>query len=313
MDDSPREAPRRSTVEFVIVTGLSGAGKSETIHCFEDLGFFCVDNLPPALIPKFAELCAHSEGKVARAAVVIDVRGGAFLGGGFAEGANRGVRGPRAPLAAALTNLQRLGCDYRILFLTASDEALVRRYKVTRRRHPLAAEGRSLLDSIREERALLGALKEQAHKVIDTSDLPVQQLKRELGSLFTGRGAGEMVVTVVSFGYKFGVPLDADVVFDLRFLPNPHYVEELRPLSGSDERVRDFVLASAGAREFLGHLFSFLDFSLPRYAQEGKAYLTIALGCTGGRHRSVALAAEVAAHLAAQGHRVLVEHRDLGK
>jgi len=297
MDNSPRETRMRSGVEFVIVTGLSGAGKSETIHCFEDLGFFCVDNLPPALIPKFAELCAHSDGKVSRAAVVIDVRGGAFFD----------------DLAAALTELRRLGCDYRILFLAASDEALVRRYKETRRRHPLAAEGRTLLESIRAERALLGALKEQAHKVIDTSDLPVQQLKSELASLFTGRGAGEMVVTVISFGYKFGVPLDADVVFDLRFLPNPHYVEELRLLAGSDERVRDFVLASAGAREFLDYLFSFLDFALPRYAQEGKAYLTIALGCTGGRHRSVALVSEVADHLAARGYRVLVEHRDLGK
>jgi len=297
MDDNRREARKRSGVEFVVVTGLSGAGKSETIHCFEDLGFFCVDNLPPALIPKFAELCAHSKGKVSQAAVVIDVRGGAFFD----------------DLAASLAELERLGCDYRILFLAASDEALVRRYKETRRRHPLGGEGRTLLESIRKERALLGGLKEQAHKVIDTSDLPAQQLKSEIASLFTGGSAGEMVITVISFGYKFGVPLDADVVFDLRFLPNPHYIEELRPLSGSEERVRDFVLASPGAREFLDHLFAFLDFALPRYGQEGKAYLTIALGCTGGRHRSVALASEVADHLNARAHRVLVEHRDLEK
>jgi UPF0042 nucleotide-binding protein len=297
MNNSAREKPKRSALELLIVTGQSGAGKSEAIHCFEDLGFFCVDNLPPALIPKFAELCMHSEGKVSRAAVVVDARGGAFFD----------------DLAASLAEVERLGCDYRIVFLAASDEALVRRYKVTRRRHPLANDNRTLLDSIRAERELLGAVKEEAHKVIDTSSLPVQQLKSEVASLFTTRAAGGMVVTVVSFGYKFGVPLDADVVFDLRFLPNPHYVEELRGLSGADAPVREFVLASAGAREFLDHLCSFLDFSLPRYAQEGKAYLTIALGCTGGRHRSVALAPAVADYLAARGYTVLVEHRDMAK
>lgn len=297
MGESAREKPKRSGLEFLVVTGQSGAGKSEAIHSCEDLGFFCVDNLPPALIPKFAELCMHSEGRVSRAAVVVDARGGAFFD----------------DLAASLAELERLGCDYRILFLAASDEALVRRYKVTRRRHPLANDQRTLLDSIRAERELLGSLKEDAHKVIDTSSLPVQQLKSEVASLFTTRGAGGMVVTVISFGYKFGVPLDADVVFDLRFLPNPHYVEELRPLSGTDEPVRDFVLASPGAREFLEHLHAFLDFSLPRYAQEGKAYLTIALGCTGGRHRSVALVPAVADYLAARGYTVLVEHRDMAK
>jgi UPF0042 nucleotide-binding protein len=297
MDEGPQDRPKRGRVEFVIVTGQSGAGKSEAIHCFEDLGFFCVDNLPPALIPKFAELCVHSDGKIPRAAVVTDIRGGAFF----------------ADLAAALTELARVGCDYRILFLASSDEALVRRYKETRRRHPLAAQKRSLLGSIRGERKLLAALKEKAHKVIDTSDLPVQQLRAEVASLFTARGTGAMVVTVISFGYKLGVPLDADVVFDLRFLPNPHYVRELRPLSGKDGPVRDYVIASSGAREFLQRLFDFLDFALPLYVREGKAYLTIALGCTGGRHRSVALAPEVADHLRAQGYRVIVEHRDIAK
>jgi UPF0042 nucleotide-binding protein len=288
---------KRGSIDFVIVTGQSGAGKSEAIHCFEDLGFFCVDNLPPELIPKFAELCVHSDGKIPRAAVVIDIRGGAFF----------------ADLTAALAELARVGCDYRILFLSASDEALVRRYKETRRRHPLAGQKRSLLGSIRAERKLLAALKEKAHKVIDTSDLPAQQLRAEVASLFTAPGSGRMVVTLVSFGYKLGVPLDADVVFDLRFLPNPHYARELRPLSGKDGPVRDYVMASAGAAEFLRHLFDFLDFALPLYAREGKAYLTIALGCTGGRHRSVALAPEVADHLRAQGYRVLVEHRDVAK
>ncbi|UCH36742.1 MAG: RNase adapter RapZ [Armatimonadota bacterium] len=287
----------RSGVECVIVTGQSGAGKSEAIHCFEDLGFFCVDNLPPALISKFAELCAHSDGKVSRAAVVIDVRGGAFFD----------------HLAASLTELERMGFDYRIVFLAASDEALVRRYKETRRRHPLASDKRTLLESIREERRVLEGLKERAHKVIDTSSLPAQALKNEVASLFTERGTGEMVVTVVSFGYKFGVPLDADLVFDLRFLPNPHYIEELRPLSGTEEPVREFVLASPGARDFLRHIFAFLDFALPLYAQEGKAYLTIALGCTGGRHRSVALTSEVTGHLRTRGYRAVVEHRDVSK
>jgi len=297
MDQGSRHRTKPGGIEFVIVTGQSGAGKSEAIHCFEDLGFFCVDNLPPALIPKFAELCAHSQGKVSRAAVMVDVRGGAFFD----------------DLASSLAELERMGCDYRILFLAASDEALVRRYKETRRRHPLAGQKRSLLGSIRAERKLLAALKEKAHKVIDTSDLPVQQLRAEVASLFTARGTGQMVVTVISFGYKLGVPLDADVVFDLRFLPNPHYVRELRPLSGKDGPVRDYVMASSGAAEFLRHLFDFLDFMLPLYAREGKAYLTIALGCTGGRHRSVALAPQVADHLRAQGYRVIVEHRDIAK
>jgi len=297
MDQGSQHRPKRSGIEFVIVTGQSGAGKSEAIHCFEDLGFFCVDNLPPALIPKFAELCAHSQGKVSRAAVMVDVRGGAFFD----------------DLASSLAELERMGCDYRILFIAASDEALVRRYKETRRRHPLAGQKRSLLGSIRGERKLLAALKEKAHKVIDTSDLPVQQLRAEVASLFAARGTGGMIVTVISFGYKLGVPLDADLVFDLRFLPNPHYVRELRPLSGKDGPVRDYVMASSGAAEFLQRLFDFLDFVLPLYAREGKAYLTIALGCTGGRHRSVALAPQVADHLRPQGYRVIVEHRDIAK
>jgi len=297
MDQGSQHRPKRSGIEFVIVTGQSGAGKSEAIHCFEDLGFFCVDNLPPALIPKLAELCAHSQGKVSRAAVMVDVRGGAFFD----------------DLASSLAELERMGCDYRILFIAASDEALVRRYKETRRRHPLAGQKRSLLGSIRGERKLLAALKEKAHKVIDTSDLPVQQLRAEVASLFAARGTGGMIVTVISFGYKLGVPLDADLVFDLRFLPNPHYVRELRPLSGKDGPVRDYVMASSGAAEFLQRLFDFLDFVLPLYAREGKAYLTIALGCTGGRHRSVALAPQVADHLRPQGYRVIVEHRDIAK
>jgi UPF0042 nucleotide-binding protein len=292
-----RDKRQRPAVELVIVTGQSGAGKSEAIHCFEDLGFFCIDNLPPALVPKFGELCAHSQGKVSRAAVVIDVRGGAFFG----------------DLTAALAEVQRMGVDYRILFLAASDEVLVRRYKETRRRHPLAEAKRTLLQSIRRERRLLGALKEQAHKVIDTSQLPAHELKREVASLFTSRRARGILVTVVSFGYKFGVPLDADVVFDVRFLPSPHYVGELRSLSGKDQAVRKFVLASDGTQEFLARVRDYLDFALPRYAQEGKAYLTIALGCTGGRHRSVTLATEVARHLAARGYRAQVEHRDLAK
>jgi UPF0042 nucleotide-binding protein len=297
MPDAPRKTQRRGGVELVIVTGLSGAGKSEAIRAFEDMGFFCVDNLPPALVTKFAELCAHSDGKVSRAAVVIDARGGAFFD----------------DLAASLVELERMGFDYRILFLAASDETLVRRYKETRRRHPLAGGNRTLLDSIREERKLLAGLQERADKVIDTSDLPVQQFKEEVASLFTERRTGEMVITIVSFGYKFGIPLDADLVFDLRFLPNPHWVDELRSLAGTDEPVRDFVLASAGAQEFMEHMFEFLDFALPRYAREGKSYLTIALGCTGGRHRSVVVAQEAAVRLGARGYRALVEHRDIAK
>jgi len=289
---SPQPATR-----FVIVTGLSGAGKTQAIRYFEDLGFFCVDNLPPALITKFAELCAHSCGRVGRVAVVTDARGGAFFD----------------DLLASLDELRGIGVGYQILFLEASDEVLVNRYKETRRPHPLASGDRSLLESIQEERRRLDEIRGRADKVIDTSNLPPRELRDEIANLFAADSATGMTISITSFGFKYGLPLDADLVFDVRFLPNPHYQPRLRPLPGTDHSVEEFVLRSEGTQPFLDRLYALIDFSLPRYASEGKAYLSIALGCTGGRHRSVVLAHQLAQHLRDQGHRVIVDHRDLHK
>ena len=287
-----------SPTQFVIITGLSGAGKTHAIHCFEDLGFFCVDNLPPALLPKFAELCAHSDGRVPRAAVVTDVRGGIF----FNE------------LQDALGELEKMGAKYRILFLEASRDALVKRFKETRRRHPLHHPRRSLLASIEHERRLLLDIHGRADKVIDTSTIPVSQLRGEIARLFSKPGeAVPMLVSLVSFGFKFGTPVDADLVFDVRFLPNPHYVASLRNKTGHSTRVKEWVLKSPGAAEFLKRLYSLLDLCLPLHAEEGKAYLTIAVGCTGGRHRSVVIANQLAAHLRGKGYRVRLGHRDARK
>ena len=293
-----RRKPVPSPTQFVIITGLSGAGKTQAIHCFEDLGFFCVDNLPPALLPRFAELCAHSDGRVPRAAVVTDIRGGSF----FDE------------LQNALADLDKMGAKYRILFLEASQEALVKRFKETRRRHPLSLPRRTLLASIEQERRRLEDIRGRADKVLDTSAIPVRQLRDEIARLFARRGeAVPMLVSVVSFGFKYGTPVDADLVFDVRFLPNPHYVASLREKTGHSTQVKDYVLNSRGANEFLKRLYSLLDLCLPLHAQEGKAYLTIAIGCTGGRHRSVVLAHQLAAHLRAKGYRVRLGHRDIRK
>jgi UPF0042 nucleotide-binding protein len=285
-------------VQFVIITGLSGAGKSIAMKVFEDQGFFCVDNLPPALLPKFADLVLHSDEKVRRVALVIDIRGGEF----FDE------------LFSALKQVARLGLRYDILFLDASDDALVRRFKETRRKHPLATAG-SVLDGIRAERKRLQMVKERAHKIIDTSTLTVRELRDEIASTYmrTREPAPGLEVSVVSFGYKYGIPLDADLIFDVRFLPNPHYHAALRPLPGSHARVRKFVLDQPETREFLGRLYDFADFLMPQFVAEGKSHLTIGIGCTGGRHRSVVLGDELGRHLRRSGARVHVRHRDLRK
>ncbi len=285
----------RGLPAFVIVTGLSGAGKSEAIRALEDLGFFCVDNLPPALIPTFVELCRQS-GRIQRAALVSDARGGEF----FDE------------LSQALSTLESKGIRYRILFLEASDEALVRRFKQTRRRHPLAPEG-SVLEGIRAERRRLEPLRGRADIIVDTTALSPRQLRehviRQAEALASVQG---MSVTVVSFGYGRGIPLDADLVLDVRFLPNPHYVPELRPLTGNDAAVAEYVFQWPVAREFMDRLCTFIDFLLPHFVREGKSHLLIAIGCTGGRHRSVAVANRLAEHLRRAGYQAAVEHRDAG-
>ena len=284
-------------VAFVVITGLSGAGKSYAIKCFEDMGYFCVDNLPTTLIPTFADLTARSTQAVRRVALGVDVREGEYL----------------SHLLDALGELRARGHRVEVLFLEATDEALVRRYSETRRRHPLASDG-SVLDAIRAERKALSHMREVADRVLDTSALTVHRLKDRLVELYGAPTARPGLATaLVSFGFKHGTPYDADLVFDVRFLPNPHFVEALRPLDGRDARVSGFVLEPAEAQELLRHLANFLKFLLPLYEREGKAYLTIAVGCTGGRHRSVVLVEELKRVLEGLGYVPTVVHRDLDR
>lgn len=281
---------------LVIITGLSGAGRSEAMRAFEDMGYFCVDNLPPSLLPKFVELLQKTP-DVRGAALVMDIRSGVFQG--------------EAPLTAALGHeCGTLQCQ--VLYLEADEETLVRRYKATRRPHPWEGEER-LVMAIRREREALGELRGRADVVIDTSDLTPAQLRQRLRQLFgLEPEAGRFRARLLSFGFKHGLPKDADLVFDIRFLPNPYYVSDLRPLDGNDPRVRAFVLEDPLTQETLRRLVDLLHFLLPQYRQEGKPQVTVAIGCTGGRHRSVVLANRLAELLGQQGTAVLVEHRDLG-
>lgn len=284
-------------LRFVIITGLSGAGKTEAIRSFEDMGYFCVDNLPPALLPKFVELCAQPGGKINRIALVIDIRTGEFFD----------------TVSEALDRLGEMGIAYDILFLEAADEVLIRRFKETRRRHPLAPTG-SLQEGIAAERARLETLRARVTKLIDTSHLSPHQLKEKIIEGFgTEQDLTGLTIRVLSFGYRFGLPLDADLVFDVRLLPNPHWVEELRPHTGLETNVRDYVLEAPFTRKYLERLTAFVAFMLPGFIKEGKTQLVIAMGCTGGRHRSVALAEALGAFLKAEGYRVTVDHRDVDK
>ncbi|HEV8307844.1 MAG TPA: RNase adapter RapZ [Methylomirabilota bacterium] len=282
-------------LRFIIITGLSGAGKSYAIRCFEDMGYYCVDNLPATLIPTFAELCAHSTRRIRRIALGVDVRAGEYL----------------TPIPEVLAELRARGYATEIVFLEASEETLVRRYHETRRRHPL---GSTLLEGIRAERQLLAELRELADRVIDSSHITVHQLKQMLVELY-----GEQTprtglnVNLVSFGYKFGIPYDADLVFDCRFLPNPFFVEGLKAQDGRSPEVRRFIFDHPEGREFVGRVRDLLAYLLPRYQREGKAHLTVAVGCTGGRHRSVALIEELREFVEAQGLPLTVTHRDVDR
>lgn len=284
-------------VGLVIITGLSGAGKTQVIRNLEDLGFFCVDNLPPNLIGKFTELCLHSEGRIKRLAAVVDIRGREFFGA----------------LEGALEEVAAAGAAYRIVFLEADDETLVRRYKESRRRHPLAPQGR-VLEGIRAERHRMEELRGRAHLIIDTSDLTPGQLRERIRDQFGGEDAlPPLVVTVLSFGFKHGLPLDADLVLDVRFLPNPNYVPSLKDLDGNAPAVREYVLRWPVTQGFLHRTEDFLRFLLPHYVREGKGQLTVAVGCTGGQHRSVVIADQLAGFLRREGDSVLLYHRDLPK
>ncbi|MGI6036958.1 MAG: RNase adapter RapZ [Limnochordia bacterium] len=281
-------------IRLIIITGMSGAGKSEAVRCFEDLGYFCVDNLPPKLIGKFAELIYQSQGKIREVAVVSDVRGGGFFD----------------HLLETLKELEREGISYNILFLEASDEVLVRRFKETRRPHPLAEAG-SLLQGIAEERKRLEEVRGRAHLIIDTSHMSPRQLKGVIAGEYAREGGAETLdITILSFGFKHGVPVDVDLLFDVRFLPNPHYVESLRPLTGEDKEVRDYVYNWPLTHQFQKKLEDFVDFLIPQYIREGKSGLVIGIGCTGGRHRSVAVAEVLGKFLNQAGYQTRVIHRD---
>jgi UPF0042 nucleotide-binding protein len=286
-----------SRPRFTIITGLSGAGRSEAAKSFEDLGYFVIDNLPPALIEKMAELISVRGSKVTQVALVVDPRGGEF----FPE------------LQKSLTQLRDRDIEYRILFLEASDATLVRRFDQTRRKHPLAQSER-VIDGILEEREMMWPLRDQADVILDTTNLNVHELRDKINSLFAEpEPSSGMAVNVISFGYKHGLPLDADIVLDCRFLPNPHWVEELRPLNGTNRKVRGYVLNSPETEPFMRQFRQLIGVMLPGFVKEGRHYLTIAVGCTGGRHRSVVISEEIAKHLADKGFAPTVVHRDLEK
>lgn len=284
-------------LDITIITGLSGSGKSFAIRALEDNGFFCVDNLPALLIPKFIDLCQGYEEDIMRIALGVDLRGGQFL----------------QALPQVLAGVRAAGHHVQILFFDASDEVLLRRFSETRRPHPLAGQD-AIQEGIARERKALESIRALADKVIDTSDFNVHQLKREMEQQFCQTPmARRMALFFTSFGYKYGIPHDTDMMFDVRFLPNPYFVNELRGKSGLDAEVKDFVLGHRETRLFLERLYGMLEFTLPLYEREGKSSLTLALGCTGGRHRSVALVEELQKRFAVGDFRIHVKHRDIDK
>lgn len=285
-------------MEFLIITGLSGAGKSRAADVLEDLDYYCVDNMPVALMPRFAELCMATKGRYERVALVTDVR----EKDGFDE------------LLKTLDQLSDMDCSCRILYMDADEATLVKRYKESRRRHPLQTRGMSVEDAITKEQALLAPVRERADFIVNSSSLTLGMLQNRLFSLFAGAGRKrEIDVTVMSFGYKHGLPMDADLVFDARFLPNPYYVDDLRPLCGLDRPVFEFVFGYQQTRTFMQKLEELIDFLLPLYIEEGKLALTIAIGCTGGRHRSVAIASALNDYLTAKGINSVNINRDVEK
>lgn len=283
-------------MEFVIVSGLSGAGKSTVVSIMEDIGFYCVDNLPASLIPKFAELCMANPGKYSRVAVVCDIRGGQTFDGLF----------------DALGQLKSMGCDYQILFVEATRDVIVNRYKETRRSHPLEAAGFSLSGAVDQEFAALDPVRDRAEYIIRTTALSTAKLRGEVLRIFGGgaESAG-MSINVISFGFKYGIPIEADLVFDVRFLPNPFYIAELKEQTGLDEGVRSFVFGYRQTKDFLGHLEDLMSFLLPRFVEEGKTALVVAIGCTGGQHRSVAVARALTEFFRQKGYNATESHRDM--
>jgi len=280
---------------LVIITGMSGAGKTQVVRAMEDIGYFCVDNLPPALIPKFAELCVQSAGTVNKVALVVDIRGRQFFD----------------TLIHVLEDMEKQGFLYEILFLEAAEQTLIRRYKETRRRHPMAPQGR-VSDGIVQERQRVSQIRGRATHIIDTTDMSTAQLREKIGMLFAQESEQErMAINILSFGFKYGTPLDADMMLDVRFLPNPYYVDELREKNGLLPETAEYIGKWPITQQFLDKLGTFVDFLVPNYIKEGKGQLVIAIGCTGGMHRSVYIAARLGEKLKAEGYKVRVEHRDI--
>ena len=285
-------------MRFIIITGLSGAGKTQVIRCLEDLDYYCIDNMPPALIPKFAEICYSSNGKINKVAMVIDIRGGDMFSELFNE----------------LNTLKASGYNYEVLFLEANNEALVKRYKETRRMHPLARDGR-LIDGIEKERDILEYVRKKANHILDTSSYTTSQLKNAVTEIFEGdeNGRGGIVVNIQSFGFKYGIVLDGDLVFDVRFLPNPYYKEKLKNHTGLDNDVQEYVLKFEQTQEFIKRLNDMMAYLLPYYIEEGKSQLVIGIGCTGGKHRSVTIAIQLYNFLKENGYNAIISHRDIMK
>ncbi len=284
-------------MDFLIVTGLSGAGKSCTIDALEDIGFYCVDNIPPKLISKFAEICLAADSKIKRMAIVTDMRGGDMF----------------HSLSAELSLLTEKGMNYRLLFLDADNKELMRRYKETRRRHPLLDANLSLEDAISCERELLTHARENAHFIIDTTHLSANELKTRVHNIFLEDINYGMLINVMSFGFKYGLPPEADLVFDVRCLPNPYYIESLKEKTGLETEVSDYVMNSESSHKLLEKFCDMLDFSIPLYLNEGKSQLTIAVGCTGGKHRSVTFARNIYEFLSKKVGNIRIVHRDISK
>ncbi|NLM72720.1 MAG: RNase adapter RapZ [Clostridiaceae bacterium] len=284
-------------MQFLIITGMSGAGKSLCVKYFEDIGYFCVDNMPPQLIPKFAEITLQSKSELEKIAFIIDIRGGTM----FLE------------LMPALDTLAEMDIEYKILFLDATDEVLIKRFKETRRMHPLSHDGR-VSEGISEERRILQSIKDKADYVIDTSNLLPRQLREEIIQLFLeGKTFKGLIVRIVSFGFKYGIPIDCDLVFDVRFISNPYYIPELKPKTGLDAEVSNYVMSFPESRLFLNKLTEMINFLLPHYVKEGKSQLIIGVGCTGGKHRSVTLAEKLFSRLKQKEYSVVIEHRDIDR
>lgn len=285
-------------MELIVVTGMSGAGKSKVINIFEDLGYYCIDNIPPILLPKFVEVCGQSGENTKKIAVVMDTRGGDLFSG----------------IQRAFDELDEFGIDHKILFLDASDSELLRRYKETRRKHPLLdmMDG-SVEDAIAKEREMLDPIKEEADFIIDTTNFSSTKLRERIVNTFSVNEAKSFIINCISFGFKYGLPIESDLVFDVRCLPNPFYVEELKAKTGLDKDVEDYVLKWPQAVELLEKLYDLFDFLLPLYQAEGKSQLVISVGCTGGKHRSVVFAEKIAEHLKNAGYRCITTHRDAEK